>query len=486
MNDERTVDDYDVVVVGHGIAGVTTALAAAEAGVSTAILEKSPSEERGGSTRFTGGAFMLPIGEPERIRDLFDLSDAPRQFTREEFVDAFISSSNGRADQSLVDAAATEAVDGLTWLAERGIEWELPVSDEFDGYGQYDGAIRVAGGGDTRGAELIDELAACANSLGVETHYETTVREFLTDEAGRIRGVVAKRGNRVVTYESNAVVVCSGSFTASPEKRARYLTPDGDLYHVRGTRHNTGELLEAALDEGANAAGRWSGAHTVMIHANSETVECGQTKLNGFQYGILLNREGERFIDEGQHFSSKSYAAFGGAVHEQPGHEAYLIFDSRTADHVVNFGGDEPIEAKTLPELLRTLDIDDTEAAQRTIREYNDSTTDDPFVPTELDGKRTRGLRPSKSNWATPIAEPPFKCHPVVAGITFAYGGLEVDTNSRVLDTTGQPIDGLWAVGNVTGGLFYDRYPSGAALTTSVVFGRRAGEAAAAAAENGT
>lgn len=468
-------NEYDVVVVGHGMAGLATAIEAAEAGARVALLEKGLRGERGGSTRFTGGAFLLPMPNPKAVAARFDLSEPPTAFTRGDFVNALVQASDGRADRDLVDAMADEALEGIAWLADRGVDWELPIGGEFTGYGRYDGALRVDGAGDTRGAALVDVLTEHARDLGVKPRYRTAVRDIDIDD-GVVR-VFAADDDGPVCYEAPATVLCAGSFTASAEKRARYIG-DGDLYKVRGTRYNTGEVLERALKAGAASAGRWSGAHAVMIDARAPDVEGGQTKINGFQYGVLLNRHGERFIDEGQHFASKSYARFGPAIHDQPGSRAYLLFDESVADRVVNFHDADAVDAETLSELFAELDLD-TDRAQQTVDAFNENTMETPFRPNELDGKATRGVEPPKSNWAVPLTEPPFRCYQVNAGITFTYGGLATDTNARVLDTRGEPIEGLWAAGNIVGGLFYESYPSGAALTASLVFGRRAGRAAA-------
>lgn len=467
--------EYDVIVVGHGMAGLATAIEAGEAGAQVALIEKAPHSECGGSTRFTGGAFLLPIEDPKAVRDRFDLSATPAEFSQEAFASALQDASGGRADEDLVSAMADDALEAISWLTEHGIEWELPTGGDFTGYGRYDGALRVRGEGDTRGETLIKTLTEHVEEAGVDLHYRTAVRGLRTD--GSIAGVVAATPDGHVQYEASAVVICAGSFTASNEKRARYLN-DGDVYRVRGTRYNTGEVLENALDAGAASAGRWSGAHAVMVDARSPVMESGQTKINGFQYGLLLNRRGERFIDEGQHFASKTYARFGPAVHNQPEHAAYLLFDDGVADRVVNFHEAEPVRADSLVEVLDQIDVE-TQAALKTIEAFNESTTDLPFRPNELDGKSTQGIEPPKSNWATPLTDPPFRCYRVAAGITFAYGGLAIDANGHVLDTRGQPIEGLWAAGNIVGGLFYESYPSGAALTSSTIFGRRAGRTAA-------
>ncbi len=203
--------------------------------------------------------------------------------------------------------------------------------------------------------------------------------------------------------------------------------------------------------------------------------------------GVMLNGQGERFVDEGVHFRNYTYAQFGRAVLEQPGHYAWQIFDAKvlrllygeySADHA------SYIEANTLPELVdamaRSSRPVDAGAAAETLGAYNAAVMDDvPFDPTVLDGRGTRGLKLQKSNWAQALDTPPFRAYPVTGGITFTYGGVRVDGTGAVLGADGAPVGGLFAAGEMVGGVFYEGYPGGSGLTSGAVFGRRAGAGAA-------
>ena len=240
------------------------------------------------------------------------------------------------------------------------------------------------------------------------------------------------------------------------------------------------------MDAGAYPAGQWGGGHQVMNDATAAEVEEGRARINGYQYSVTLNREGDRFIDEGEDFLLKTYAKFGQRLYDQPKQRGFVVFDSTVDDLVVSQIDTEPIEADTLEALFEKVGIVDVENALETMDAFNDATTAsaDEFDPHELDGNATEGLDPDKTNWAIPVAEPPYKCFPVRSAMTFAFGGLKITTESQVLDTRQKPIPGLWAVGNSTAEFFYGNYPGGSALSRGATFGRRAGRNAAARANS--
>jgi len=217
----------------------------------------------------------------------------------------------------------------------------------------------------------------------------------------------------------------------------------------------------------------------VLNDAAAPDVEGGRARINGYQYALVLNKEGDRFLDEGEDFLLKTYAKFGQKVYDQPDQQAFVVFDSKVDDLVVSQIDNEPVEADSLEELLEKVDIDDPEMALDTIAEYNEATNPDEFDHNELDGNATEGADPEKTNWAIPVDDPPYKCFPVNSAMTFAFGGLKINTDSQVLDRREEPIPGLWAVGNSTAEFFYGNYPGGSALSRGATFGKRAGRNAA-------
>jgi tricarballylate dehydrogenase len=285
---------------------------------------------------------------------------------------------------------------------------------------------------------------------------------------------------------ARAVVLAAGGFESNPQMRAAHLGPNWDVAKVRGTPHNTGEVLRAALAHGAQAYGHWSGCHAIQWDAGAPPT--GDRELTNrysrqsYPVAIVVNADGERFIDEGADFRNYTYAKYGAEVLRQPQGIAAQIFDARTVEMLRTIDYEAPgatrVDAGTLAELAEGLGIDAARLV-RTVAEFNAAIRPGDFDPTIKDGKRTEGIEPPKSNWALPVEQPPFTAFPVTCGITFTFGGVRVDDHARVLDTDGRPLPGLFAAGELVGGLFFHNYPGGSGLTAGAVYGRRAGYAAA-------
>ena len=285
---------------------------------------------------------------------------------------------------------------------------------------------------------------------------------------------------------ARAVVLAAGGFESNPQMRAAHLGPNWDVAKVRGTPHNTGEVLRAALAHGAQAYGHWSGCHAIQWDAGAPPT--GDRELTNrysrqsYPVAIVVNADGERFIDEGADFRNYTYAKYGAEVLRQPQGIAAQIFDARTVEMLRTIDYEAPgatrVDADTLAELAEGLGID-AARLERTVAEFNAAIRPGDFDPTIKDGKRTEGIEPPKSNWALPVEQPPFTAFPVTCGITFTFGGVRVDDDAGVLDTAGRPLPGLFAAGELVGGLFFHNYPGGSGLTAGAVYGRRAGDAAA-------
>jgi tricarballylate dehydrogenase len=204
----------------------------------------------------------------------------------------------------------------------------------------------------------------------------------------------------------------------------------------------------------------------------------------------MVNGAGKRFLDEGADLRNYTYAKYGEMVLEQPGHYAYQVYDGK----VIPMLREEykkrfvtKIRADTLEELADKLEDVDKAQFLKTVREYNAAIqTDRVFRPDIKDGRCTTGLEIPKSNWAQTIDTPPFEAYAVTCAITFTYGGLRITNDANVLNTNHQPIPGLFAAGEMVGGLFYFNYPGGTGLTSGAVFGRIAGRSAAAYVQQST
>jgi len=299
--------------------------------------------------------------------------------------------------------------------------------------------------------------------------------------------VRVRSGGQLRDLTARSVVLACGGFEANAEWRTRYLGPGWELAKVRGTRFNTGDGLRMALEIGANPFGNWSGCHAVGWDRNAPEfgeLEIGdQFEKHSYPLGILVNADGRRFVDEGADFHSFTYAKYGRAILEQPGQFAWQVFDSKVL-HLLRpeYGIQRvtKVRAQTLEELAAKLEDVNVEGFLRTVRAFNKAVRADVrFDPYTRDGRGTVGLEPVKSNWANTIDQPPFEAYATTCGITFTFGGLRVDADAQVLDHDAAKIKGLYAAGEMVGGIFYFNYPSGAGLVSGAVFGRLAGASAA-------
>ena len=485
---------YDVVVVGAGNAALCAALSARETAASVLVLERAPWAERGGNTAFTAGAMRVSYRGVEDIRTLVpDLTDEQIATTdfgtypETAFFDDIARVTRYRADPELAETVVSNSFDTLRWMRDLGVRFgpiygrqAFQVDGRFTFWGGL--TIEVIGGGQG----LVDALTKAAQGQNIDIWYGARGLSLIRD-GDRVTGVRARHEGRVVEIDAGAVVLAAGGFQANPEWRARYLGPNWDLAKVRGTRFNTGDGIRMALEVDAAAWGHWSGCHAVGWDLNAPTfgdLRIGDSfQKHSYPFGIMVNAEGRRFLDEGADFRNYTYAMYGRRILEQPGHFAWQVFDAKVS-HLLR---DEyrirevtKVSAPTLEALAARLDGVDARQFLATVEEYNgavDQTT--VFNPNVKDGRSTPGLDVPKTNWANTITEPPFEAYAVTCGITFTFGGLRVTPDARVLDTEGVPIEGLFACGELVGGLFYFNYPGGSGLTAGSVFGRIAGRSAA-------
>ena len=483
-----------VVVVGGGNAAMCAAISARESGADVTLLERAPFDLRGGNTRFTAGAMRVVYeGVDDLVRLMPDLTPAEIERTdfssypAADFFDDMGRVTQYRCDPDLVDRLVNDSYPTLRWMQSHGIRF-LPLygrqSFNVDGRVKFWGGLTVEAWGG--GPGLVDSLTNAAARIGVTLRYGVRVVR-LTIQSGRVAGVVVRHADGEESIAADAVVLAAGGFEANPAWRARYLGPGWDLARVRGTRFNTGDGIRMAFDVGAAARGHWSGCHAVGWDANAP--EFGDLDVgDGFQkhsypFGIMVNTRGQRFVDEGADFRNYTYAKYGREVLLQPGQVAWQIFDARVT-HLLR---DEyrirqvtRVTAESMDALAAKLEGVDATEFCATVRAFNaavDQST--PFDPTRKDGRSARGLAVPKSNWANPLDTPPFDAYAITCGITFTFGGLHVDADARVISEEGAPIAGLFAAGELVGGLFYFNYPGGTGLTSGAVFGRRAGAGAA-------
>ena len=488
---------FDVVVVGAGNAAFCAALAARENGARVLVLERAPEAENGGNSRFTAGAIRFAYRGVDDLRGVMpDLSEEEiartdfGSYTEDQFFDDMFRVTRFRTDATLCEILVRRSFETVRWLQEKGVRFQ-PIfgrqAFRIDGRFKFWGGLTVEAWGG--GPGLVDAETCIARSQGVEIRYESRALSLLYDGA-RVSGVRVKTGAEISEIEAGAVVLACGGFESDPEMRTRYLGPGWELARVRGTRFNTGDGIKMALAIGAAPYGNWSGCHAVGWDFNAP--EFGDLAVgDGFQkhsypFGIMVNAKGRRFVDEGADFRNYTYAKYGRAILEQPDNFAWQIFDQKVT-HLLR---DEyrikqvtKVCADTIEQLAERLEGVDGHAFIDEVRRYNAAVNQQaPFNPNIKDGRGTTGLTVEKTNWANTIDEGPFEAYQVGCGITFTFGGLRITPDAEVADVDLKPIPGLYAAGELVGGLFYFNYPGGTGLMAGSVFGRIAGMSASRAA----
>lgn len=480
-----TNEHWDVAVVGGGTAAFAAAVAAAEAGAERVVLlEKAPEAEFGGNARFSHAGFRVVHGGAEEVRRFLPDVDPERfrrmvlpPYTVEDFRRDLYKLTDGRYEREAGDAIAEHCNATVQWLTSVGIKWEPNNAIEVDGRYYFEpGLVLQAAGGTKGGLQQLQTWLRIATDRGVEVRFTSRV-DGLHGDGKRVDGLRVTGKSGAYHVDASAVILASGGFQADAKLRERFFGPNGRLMKVRGSRHDTGEVLQMALSLGAMRAGQWDGATTSPVDADAPDVEPGNAANRySYQYGITVNTRGQRFFDEGEAEQAYTYATAGDAIIRQPSGVAYQIFDQQTLPYIKHYAYRyaSPVEASDIGELAEGCSIDPG-ALRETVETFNRGTDPStPFDPTKRDGKSTTGLRPPKSNWAVPLTEPPFRAYKVTGGITFTFGGLKVDAHARVLNTDGEPITGLYASGDMVG-IFHGSYPSGAGQTRNAVLSRLAG-----------
>jgi tricarballylate dehydrogenase len=492
-------DQFDVVVVGAGNAALCAALAAREQGASVLVLEKAAEHARGGNSYFSGGLFRFPftgLDDLENVVGQMSQADKDRieidPYSEADFYSDLMKVTDGLSDPELAGKLVSSASDTVKWIEKKGVRFVLAYgrqSYEVDGKFKFWGGLNVESVG--AGVGLVDSLFDTCEREGISVAYETMGSELNIDQKGAISGITTRSPEGFRTISTRNVILASGGFEANPEMRVRYLGPAWDYAKVRGTAANTGDGINMAIAIGAQAFGNYSGSHAVAWDAGAPPF--GDRRIgdlfqkHSYPLGLIVNRDGVRFVDEGADIRNYTYAKYGKEILNQPGRVAFQIFDSQVYDRLRDEYKIKEVMSATsdrLEEVATELGIEPAVFTQ-TISDYNESVNDGHYDPSVLDGKGTTGITPPKSNWALKLDQPPFTGYAVTCGITFTFGGLKVDPSARVIDTQGYPIPGLFAAGELVGGLFYENYPGGSGLTAGSVFGRIAGNGAGNNANSG-
>ncbi|GAB5449324.1 FAD-dependent tricarballylate dehydrogenase TcuA [Gymnodinialimonas sp.] len=453
---------YDIVVIGGGNAALCAAMTAAEAGAKVLILEAAPKAYRGGNSRHTRNFRCMHAGP---------LGPLIESYSEEEYFADLMKVTDGKTHEGLARLAIRTSEECLPWMEARGVRFQPSLS----------GTLSLArtnafflGGG----KGLVNAYYRTAAKLGIDVIYEAKVThlEVEDDKVVYLDYELASATHRL---KPKAVVVASGGFQADTDWLARAWGPAAKNFLIRGTPYNRGVVLADLLDQGIEQVGDPTQCHAVAIDGRAPKYDGGiVTRLDCVPFSVVVNKDAQRFYDEGEDVWPKRYAIWGRLVAAQPDQVGYAIIDAKSLDLFMP-SVFPPIKADTLEELAEKMGLP-ADKLRATVDTFNAHCGDtSAFHPTELDGVATQGLSPPKTNWARPITQAPFYGYSLRTGVTFTYLGLKVDDTAQC-SIGNRPVSNLWAAGEtMAGSILGQGYLAGFGMTIGTVFGRIAGQEAA-------
>ena len=487
------MEKYDIVVVGSGNAALCAALSARDNGAKKVlIIEKASKKEAGGNSRYTNGSYRFAYKNFSDLKKIIPKLKQSKKidygkYPKSSFYDDMIKVTKNKTDKKLSKILVNDSHEVIYWLSKKGLKF-VPIKGKqsfvVNGVTKYWGGLTLEV--KNQGEGLVKSLTNIVKKNGIEIKYDVAAKKLIKKN-NQIKGIgVLNKGKKELIL-CNSVILACGGFEANSKMRSKYLGKGWDKAKVRGTKHNTGDGLNMAFEHDAARYGEWNGCHAVFHDMNgpkfSDLKIAAKYRKISYPWGIVINADGERFVDEGEDFRNYTYAKFGREVIKQPNQIGWQIFDHKVRHMLYpeyDVKSATMVKAKTLKDLVKKLSGVNSSKALKTINEFNESIRDDiKYDPTIKDGKCTEGLKVNKTNWANKIDKAPFYAYGVTCGITFTFGGLRVDKNCQVLNKVMKPIKGLYAAGEMVGGIFYFNYPGGSGLTSGAVFGKIAGHSAA-------
>ena len=459
---------YDVLVAGGGNAALCAAITARQAGASVIVLESAPQAFRGGNSRHT-----------RNLRAMHEkpLSPLTGTYPEDEYWDDLLRVTGGNTDETLARMCIRASSGVFDWMRKCGVVFQPSLTGTLNL--SRTNAFFLGGG-----KALVNAYYVTAEKLGIDVLYDTEVHALNMD-GGAVRSVDITFRGFPETLQARCVVVASGGFQANLDWMRQYWGDAVDNFVIRGTPYNRGRVLRNLLDQGVATVGDPTQCHAVALDARAPKFDGGiTTRLDSVPYSVVLNQNCERFYDEGEDVWPKRYAIWGRLIAQQPGQIAYSICDAK-AFPLFMPSVYPAIKAESLAELAVKMKLDPAKV-QAAVAQFNAAVTPgQTFDNTKLDGNRTEGLTPNKTNWARTVEQPPFYGYPLRPGITFTYLGLRVNEKAQVLMDNGQPSGNLYASGEIMAGNVLGRgYLAGIGMTIGTVFGRIAGQEAARHARN--
>ena len=458
---------WDVAVIGGGNAALCAAITAAEAGASVVVLEHAPKPMRGGNSRHTRNLRAMHTAPTSVLTEAYG---------EDEYWDDLLRVTAGETDEGLARLTIRMTQQALPFLERCGVRFQPSLTGTLNL--SRTNAFFLGGG-----KALLNALYAHAERLGVHVMYDTEVQDVVLDD-GFVRRLAVNAHGFPVELEAKTVIASSGGFQANLEWLKEAWGPAAENFLIRGTPYAKGRVLKSLLGQGVGSVGDPTQCHAVAIDGRAPKFDGGiVTRLDCVPFSIVVNRHAQRFYDEGQDVWPKRYAIWGRLVAQQPDQVAYAIIDSRS-ERLFMPSVFPAIKADTVAGLAERLGLDPA-ALEQTVAAFNAACVPGAFDNLRLDGVHTQGLEVDKTNWARPIAVPPFIGYPLRPGITFTYLGVKVNDRAQVIMDDGRPTANLFASGEIMAGSILGRgYLAGFGMAIGSVFGRIAGQEAAKRASN--
>lgn len=453
---------WDVIVVGGGNAGLCAAIEAAETGARVLLLERAPKPYRGGNSRHTRNFRCMHQGPMSVLTGAYE---------EDEYFHDLMLVTKGKTDEHLARMAIRTSETCLPWMERHGVRFQPSLSGTLSL--SRTNAFFLGGG-----KALVNAYHNTATDLGVTVLYEAKVGH-ITIHNDTFESLRVTIGGEEIEVAGRAVVLASGGFQADLEWLARAWGPAARNFLIRGTPYNRGEVLKDMLDAGAESVGDPTQCHAVAIDGRAPKYDGGiVTRLDCVPFAVVVNKDGQRFYNEGEDVWPKRYAIWGRLVAAQPDQVAFALIDSKS-EKLFMPSVFPAIKADTIAELATRLELP-VDAVGRTVADFNAACRPGTFHSTELDGLATEGIEPPKTNWARPLDTAPFYGYSLRPGVTFTYLGLKVDDAARVSGANGRYAN-IWAAGEImAGSILGQGYLAGIGMTIGTVFGRTAGKGAAA------
>lgn len=458
---------YDVAVIGGGNAALCAAIAARQDGASVIVLEHAPKAFRGGNSRHTRNLRAMHQGPTSVLTE---------SYLEDEYWDDLLRVTGGETDEKLARMTIRQSERVLPWMQDAGVRFQPSLTGTLSL--SRTNAFFLGGG-----KALVNAYYGTAERLGVAICYDTEVTALHLDDGFATKATITAKGFPQ-TVRAKSFVVSSGGFQGNIDWLKRYWGEAAENFLIRGTPYAKGRMLANLLDQGVQAIGDPKQFHAVAIDARAPKFDGGiVTRLDCIPFSIVVNKTARRFYDEGEDVWPKRYAIWGRLVAQQPDQIAWSIIDAKS-EALFMPSVFPAIKADSIAELAGKIGLD-VATLEHTVAEYNAAVRPGEFNPQKLDGCRTEGLDPPKTNWARKLDTKPFICYPHRPGITFTYLGVKVDERARVIMSDGKPTANLFASGEIMAGSILGRgYLAGFGMTIGTVFGRIAGQEAARHARN--